>query len=56
VTISAYLTGAAVEVERPNAHFKFWVKSRGWFDYPAFGLKNVLCLLKVLICNNLMSL
>ena len=29
-----------------DAHFKFWVKSRGFrlTDYPALGLHNVLCL------------
>ena len=40
--ITAYLSGSKI-VE--DAHFKFWVKSRGLkLDYPVLGLKNVLCL------------
>ena len=29
-----------------DAHFKFWVKSRAFqlMDYPALGLKNILCM------------
>ena len=41
--ITAYLSGSK-SVE--DAHFKFWVKSRGFnlVEYPVLGLKNVLCL------------
>ena len=41
--ISAYLLGSK---EADDAHFKFWVKSRGFclMDYLVLGLKKVLCL------------
>lgn len=41
--IRAYLSGAT---EAKDAHFKFWVKSRGFrvMNFPALGLKDVLCL------------
>ena len=54
--IAAYLTGAG---EMADAHFKFWVKSRGFrvMDYPALGLKSVLCLpAKTKVLVNLISL
>ena len=43
--IVAYLSAAGEDV-KVDAHFKFWVKSRGFrlLDYPVLGLKNVLCL------------
>lgn len=41
--IVAFLNGDAAG---QDAHFKFWVKSRGFrlMDYPTLGLKSVLCL------------
>lgn len=41
--IAAFLSGATAG---HDAHFKFWVRSRGFrlMDYPALDLKNVLCL------------
>ncbi len=41
--VTAFLTGAT---PAQDAHFKFWVKYRGFrlMEYPALGLKNVLCL------------
>ena len=43
--IATYLAGSVDAVQ--DAHFKFWVKSRGFklMDYLVLGLKNVLCLL-----------
>ena len=40
--VVAYLGG---ENAAPDAHFKYWVKCRGFqlMDYPALGLKQVLC-------------
>ena len=42
--IVAYLSGD--HAGETSAHFKFWVKSRGFLlmDYPVLGLSNVLCL------------
>ena len=47
--IAAYLSAAGKDHKvtvKADPHFKFWVKSRGFrlLDYPALGLKNVLCL------------
>ena len=45
--IVAYLSGDGGKTSTSiSAHFKFWVKSRGFWlmDYPVLGLSNVLCL------------
>lgn len=41
--VRSFLTGKSTG---EDAHFKFWVKSRAFrlMDYPALGLKDILCM------------
>lgn len=53
--IVSFLTGRSTS---EDAHFRFWVKSRGFklMDYPALGLKDILCIpVKTKVRNSTLS-